>query len=117
MHVALRCGCSVPVAEWWDTSPAGIAQLVAHEAGESILCREGSDALFPDDFGEDLLLLLFDLLSESESGFAVKLNCFFGLKALTPDVLLFSGDKYAAPLNEVSIQCSFSIYSFTKSIN
>jgi len=34
-----------------------IAQLVADEAGESILCCEGSDALFPNDFGEDLLLL------------------------------------------------------------
>jgi len=30
----------------------GIAQLVAHEAGKSILCCEG--ALFPSDFGEDL---------------------------------------------------------------
>jgi len=32
----------------------GIAQLVAHEAGDCILCREGSDVLFPNDFGEDL---------------------------------------------------------------
>jgi len=33
----------------------GTAQLVAHEAGDSILCCEGSDALFSNDFGEDLL--------------------------------------------------------------
>ena len=33
----------------------GIAQVVAHEAGESNLCREGSDT-FPNNFGEDLLL-------------------------------------------------------------
>jgi len=39
-----------------------IAQIVAHEAGESNLCREGSDAFFPNDFGEDLLLnLLSDM--------------------------------------------------------
>jgi len=33
----------------------GTAQLVTHEAGDSILCREGSDTLFSNDFGEDLL--------------------------------------------------------------
>jgi len=33
----------------------GTARLVAHEAGDSILCCEGSDAVFSNDFGEDLL--------------------------------------------------------------
>jgi len=32
-----------------------IAQL-AHAVEECILCRDGSDAFFLDDFGEDLLL-------------------------------------------------------------
>jgi len=27
MHVALPCGCSVPVAEWLDSSAVGSAQL------------------------------------------------------------------------------------------
>ena len=36
----LRCGCSVPTAEWLDSSAVGIVQL-AHAAGESILSREG----------------------------------------------------------------------------
>jgi len=35
-----------------------ITQL-AHATDDCILCREGSDALFPNDFGEDLLILLF----------------------------------------------------------
>jgi len=36
---SIWCGCSVPAAEWLDSSAAGIAQL-ADAAGESILCRE-----------------------------------------------------------------------------
>jgi len=40
------CGCSVPAAEWLDSSAVGIAQL-AHTAGESILCREDGDAALP----------------------------------------------------------------------
>ena len=60
--------CRVDVMYPWlsalDSSAVGITQLVAYEAGESNLCREGSDALFPNDFGEDLLLLyLFVFLS------------------------------------------------------
>ena len=55
--MALPCGCSVglPVTEllYFILSAVGIAQLVAHEAGKSHLC-DGSDALFPNDFGEDL---------------------------------------------------------------
>ena len=39
-NVALRCGCSVPVAKWLDSYAVGIAQL-AHTVGEFILCREG----------------------------------------------------------------------------
>jgi len=39
-HAALRCECSVPAAELLDSSAVGIAQIVAHAAGESILCRE-----------------------------------------------------------------------------
>jgi len=31
-----RRGC-----DWLDSYAVGIVQLVAHEAGESILCREG----------------------------------------------------------------------------
>ena len=38
--VALWCGCSVPAAEWLDSSAVGCAQL-AHAADESILCRYG----------------------------------------------------------------------------
>jgi len=39
---ALWCGCSVPlIAEWFGLSAVGITQLVAHEAGESILSHEG----------------------------------------------------------------------------
>jgi len=34
-----------------NSSAVGIAQLVAHEA-----TLRGSDGLFPNDFGEDLLL-------------------------------------------------------------
>jgi len=37
----LWCGCSTPEAEWLVSSAVGIAQLVAHAAGEFILCREG----------------------------------------------------------------------------
>jgi len=37
MHVVLPCRCSVPKDEWLDSSAVGIA----HEAGESNLCREG----------------------------------------------------------------------------
>ena len=32
----------------------GIAQLVAHEVSEFILCHEGSNALLTNDLGEDL---------------------------------------------------------------
>jgi len=39
-NLALQCGCSVPVAEWLDSSTVGIAQL-AHAVNESILCHEG----------------------------------------------------------------------------
>jgi len=34
-----------------------IAKLT-HAADECILCREGSDALFPNDFGEDLFVVV-----------------------------------------------------------
>jgi len=41
-HVALRCECSVPTAEWLDSSVVqGMTQLIAHEVGESIFCRDG----------------------------------------------------------------------------
>jgi len=55
MHVALQCECSVPAAEWLDSTVVGIAHLVSHKAGECILCREGSEALFPNDFGGGLV--------------------------------------------------------------
>jgi len=45
-----------------DSSAVGIAQLVAHAAGRCIVCREGCDMLFPNDFGEDFFLLLLLLL-------------------------------------------------------
>ena len=35
-------------------SALDIAQL-AHAEDECILCREGSDAIFPNDFGEDYI--------------------------------------------------------------
>jgi len=50
--VALPYGCSVAVTECLNSSAVGITQLVAHEAGDSILCC----ALFPNGFGEDLSL-------------------------------------------------------------
>ena len=43
----LRCGCRpkyVPAAEQLDSSAVGIVQLVAHAAGESILCVRGGNA-------------------------------------------------------------------------
>jgi len=43
-HVALHCGCSIPMAEWLDSSALGIAQLVAHEVDEYILCMMSSCA-------------------------------------------------------------------------
>jgi len=52
--VALSCGCSIPMAERLDSSPVGIAQLVAHEAASPFLAVRGSDVLFLNDFGEDL---------------------------------------------------------------
>jgi len=44
------------MAEWLDSSAVGTVQLVAHEAGESILYMRGSNALFPNDLGEDLFV-------------------------------------------------------------
>jgi len=42
-HVALQCGYSILVVEWLGSSAVDIVQLVAHEAGKSILCmRSGS---------------------------------------------------------------------------
>jgi len=38
--------CSIPVAEWLDSSVVGIAQL-AHAAGKFILCHEGGDVAVP----------------------------------------------------------------------
>jgi len=38
-------------------SAVDMAQL-AHAAVECILCREGSDALFPNDFEEDLFVVV-----------------------------------------------------------
>jgi len=35
---SLQCACSIPAAEWWNSSAVGIAQIVAHSAGESIFC-------------------------------------------------------------------------------
>ena len=60
-NVALQCGSSVPTAEWLDSSVVGIAQLVAHKAGKCILCHEGGDVLFANDFGEDLFILCSNL--------------------------------------------------------
>jgi len=38
-----------------DSSAVVIAQLVAHEQASSSSAVKGSDALFPNDFGEELL--------------------------------------------------------------
>jgi len=38
-------------------SAVGIAQL-AHAVDECIPCSEGSDVLFPNDFGEDLFFVV-----------------------------------------------------------
>jgi len=45
------------------SSAVGIVQLVAHEAGESILCREGGDVLFPDNFGRTCYHIIIILLN------------------------------------------------------
>ena len=37
----------------------GIVQLVAHEAAIPLFDMRGSDALFPNNFGEDLLCIMF----------------------------------------------------------
>ena len=52
--MALMCGCSVPATERLDLSAKGSAQLIAPEAGKSILCREEWRRAVPNDFGEDL---------------------------------------------------------------
>jgi len=38
-NVALWCGCSMPAAEWLNSSAVVIAQL-AHAADESIFCHD-----------------------------------------------------------------------------
>jgi len=38
---SLQCGCSILVVKWLDSSAEDIALVVAHAAGESILCHEG----------------------------------------------------------------------------
>jgi len=38
---SVRCGCSIQAAERLDSSAVGIAQIVAHAARESIICRDG----------------------------------------------------------------------------
>jgi len=43
-----------------DLSAVDIAQL-AHAAEECILCHEGSNMLFQNDFGEDLLINIMEL--------------------------------------------------------
>jgi len=47
-NVALRCGCSVPAAEWLDSPTVGTEQLVAHAADESILCMTSGDVALPN---------------------------------------------------------------------
>jgi len=54
--VTLLCVFGIPVAECLDLSAVSIAQLVAHEVDECILCCKGGDMLFPNDFGEDLFM-------------------------------------------------------------
>jgi len=39
--MALWCWANVPADDWLDSSAVGIAQQVAHAAGESILLHEG----------------------------------------------------------------------------
>jgi len=56
-NVALQCGCSVPAAEWLDSSTVGIAQVVVHAAEDSILCVRCGDAALPK--------LLWDFLFSS----------------------------------------------------
>jgi len=55
---------SVCVLWIWRTGAStavGIAQI-AHAVGESILCHKGGNVVFPNDFGEDLFLLMLLLL-------------------------------------------------------
>jgi len=50
MCPSVWCGYNVPAAALLDLSAVDIAQL-AHAADECILCCEGGDMLFPNDFG------------------------------------------------------------------
>ena len=51
------CGCSIPAAEWLDSSAVGIAQL-AQAVGESIFCHEGGDAALPNWLWGGLVLII-----------------------------------------------------------
>jgi len=46
------------MAEWLDSSAVGIVHLVACEADESIPYYEGSNVLFPNEFGGGLVIVL-----------------------------------------------------------
>jgi len=41
------CGCSVPTAEWLNSSAVSIVQLVSHEMDECVLCHEGWRSALP----------------------------------------------------------------------
>jgi len=55
-----------------------IAQLIAHEVGQCILCSEGGNAHFPHDFGEDLYLLSAALFILTITAWMLKV-CYWNL--------------------------------------
>jgi len=58
-NVALQCGCSVPTADWLDSSAMGIAHLVAHSADKHILCIRGGNTVHPKLVWDFLLLFRY----------------------------------------------------------
>jgi len=59
---SLWCGYSILAAEWLDLSAVGIAQL-SHAAGDYSLPWGLTTRLFPNDFGEDcLIIIIWELL-------------------------------------------------------
>jgi len=52
IHAAMQCGCSVPAAEWLESSAVGFVHLVAHTKRVSPFSAvKGGYALFQNDFG------------------------------------------------------------------
>ena len=76
--MAQQCGYSVPTAERLDSSAVGIAYLVAHEVGESVLYVRGGYAalhkLLKWHQGDRTYCLIFAVLCRPNSNL-VYFNC------------------------------------------